>query len=59
MILAGITYNNMRFAYNYDFTVSKLGGSSGGAHEISASWDLCIVKEPKRRKIRTIKSPSF
>ncbi len=59
MILAGITYNNMRFAYNYDFTVSKLGGSSGGAHEISASWDFCIVKEPKRRKIRTIKSPSF
>jgi type IX secretion system PorP/SprF family membrane protein len=59
MILAGITYNNMKFGYNYDFTVSKLGGSSGGAHEISASWDFCITKEAKRRKIRTIKSPMF
>ncbi len=59
MILAGITYNNIKFAYNYDFTVSKLGGSSGGAHEISASFDFCVIKEAKRRKIRTIKSPSF
>jgi type IX secretion system PorP/SprF family membrane protein len=59
MILAGITYNKMKFGYSYDYTVSKIGGSSGGAHEISASWDFCITKEAKRRKIRTIKSPMF
>ncbi len=59
MLLVGITYNNIKFGYSYDYTISQLGGSSGGAHEISASWDFCILKEPPRRKIRTIKSPMF
>jgi type IX secretion system PorP/SprF family membrane protein len=59
IVLVGITWNNLRFGYSYDFTVSKIGGSSGGAHEISFSWDFCIYKQQKRRTIRAIKAPMF
>lgn len=58
MILAGINYQNFRFGYSYDFTLSKIGGNSGGAHEISFAWNFCIIRDSKR-VIRTIKSPGF
>jgi type IX secretion system PorP/SprF family membrane protein len=58
VILAGINYQQFRIGYSYDFTVSKLGGRSGGAHEISLAWEFCVLTSPKRT-IRTIKSPSF
>jgi len=57
--LVGITYNNFRAGYSYDFTVSQIGGKAGGAHEISFAWDFCLYKEKARRHIRAIKSPSF
>lgn len=57
--LVGITYNNLRIGYSYDFTVSQIGGKAGGAHEISFAWDFCLYKEQSRRHIRAIKSPSF
>ena len=57
--LVGITYNNLRIGYSYDFTVSQVGGNAGGAHEISFAWDFCLYKESSRRHIRAIKSPSF
>lgn len=59
IVLVGITWNNLRFGYSYDFTVSKVGGSSGGAHEVSLSWNFCIYKQEKRRTIRAIKAPMF
>ncbi|MBS4057275.1 MAG: type IX secretion system membrane protein PorP/SprF [Bacteroidetes bacterium] len=59
IILLGLTWDNFRFGYSYDFTLSKLGGASGGAHEISFAWEFCVYKEPKRRTIRAISSPSF
>jgi len=59
VLLVGLKLNNIRFAYSYDFTISKLGGSSGGAHEVSFAWDFCIYKQDSRRRIRAIKSPSF
>lgn len=58
VILAGINYQQFRVGYSYDFTVSKLGGRSGGAHEISLAWEFCVYTTSKRT-IRTIKSPSF
>ncbi len=57
--LIGITYNNFRVGYSYDFTVSQMGGKAGGAHEISFAWDFCVYKESARRRIRAINSPSF
>jgi type IX secretion system PorP/SprF family membrane protein len=58
VVLAGIKWEQFRFGYSYDFTVSKLGGRSGGAHEISLAWEFCVYTASKRT-IRTIKSPSF
>lgn len=58
ILLIGINYSNIRIGYSYDFTISKLGMKSGGAHEISFAWDLCIYKSSKR-VIRTINSPGF
>lgn len=57
--LIGVKFNNIRLGYSYDYTVSNIGGSSGGAHEISFAWDFCIYKQESRRRIRAIKSPSF
>ncbi len=59
VLLVGLRFNNIKVGYSYDFTISNIGGSSGGAHEVSFSWDFCIYKQDSRRKIRAIKSPSF
>ncbi len=58
IVLAGVTWQNFRFAYSFDISLSQIGMPGGGAHEISFAWDFCIYRESKRR-IRTIKSPSF
>lgn len=55
--MLGVHYKNLRVAYSYDFTVSKLKTASGGAHEISASWQFPCIE--KRRHIRAIKCPRF
>ncbi|MCF8229726.1 MAG: type IX secretion system membrane protein PorP/SprF [Bacteroidales bacterium] len=57
--LIGITYNNYRIGYSYDFSLSKLSNRSGGAHEISFAWQFCVYKGENRRKIRAIKAPTF
>lgn len=57
--LIGLKFNNVRFGYSYDVTMSNVGGKAGGAHEISLAWDFCLYKEQKRRRIRAIRSPSF
>jgi type IX secretion system PorP/SprF family membrane protein len=55
--MLGLHYKNLRVGYSYDFTVSKLKSVSGGAHEISASWQFPCVE--KRRHVRAIKCPRF
>jgi type IX secretion system PorP/SprF family membrane protein len=55
--MVGLHYRNLRIGYSYDYTVSQLGGSSGGAHEVSASWQFPCIE--KRRHIRAIKCPRF
>lgn len=56
--LIGLTWDKIRVGYSYDFTISSLGGSTGGAHEITFAWDFCIYKE-KGRRIKAIKAPNF
>ena len=57
IVMAGIHYKNLRVGYSYDLNVSRLFSVSGGAHEVSASWQFpCIERE---RKIRAIKCPRF
>ena len=55
--MLGIHYKNLRVGYSYDYTVSQLRGTSGGAHEVSASWQFPCIE--KRRHIRAIKCPRF
>lgn len=38
VFMAGYRYQNLAFAYSYDFTISKLVANSGGAHEVTLSW---------------------
>ncbi len=55
--MLGIHYKNLRVGYSYDYSVSRLKGVSGGAHEVSASWQFPCIE--KRRHIRAIKCPRF
>ncbi len=57
IVLLGLQYNNLKFGYSYDYTVSSLAIASGGAHEISAGWLFDCNKKSKRS--RAIKCPSF
>jgi type IX secretion system PorP/SprF family membrane protein len=55
--MVGLHYKNLRVGYSYDYTISKLKSASGGAHEVSASWQFPCIE--KRRHIRAIKCPRF
>ena len=55
--MVGLHYKNLRIGYSYDFTISKLKNATGGAHEVSASWQFPCIE--KRRHIRAIKCPRF
>ncbi len=52
-------YNNgpLRLAYSFDFTLSKLSGSTNGSHEISVGYIFPCPE--KKRKYSIIKCPSF
>ena len=55
--MLGFHYKNLRIGYSYDYTLSKLKDASGGAHEVSASWQFQCGE--KRRHVRAIKCPRF
>lgn len=55
--MVGFHWKNLRVGYSYDYSVSKLQGASGGAHEVSASWQFPCIE--KKRHIRAIKCPRF
>jgi type IX secretion system PorP/SprF family membrane protein len=43
--MLGIHFKNLHIGYSYDYTVSQLRGTSGGAHEVTGSWQFpCIEK---------------
>ena len=57
LLVLGYTANNVRIGYSYDYTVSELMGSSGGAHEVSLTLQLDC--KDKRKKLKAIKCPKF
>jgi type IX secretion system PorP/SprF family membrane protein len=62
VFLIGYRQDNFSFGYSYDATISTLGFSSGGAHEISMSYTLESFFEPKRnarRKKKEMACPRF
>ncbi len=55
-ILIGYKYKQISAAYSYDFTISKLITSTGGAHEISVVFEFDIKQ---KKKFRPIPCPHF
>jgi type IX secretion system PorP/SprF family membrane protein len=57
--LIGLRHNEFTFGYSYDVTISSLGPSSGGAHEVSLSYSMSLRKNLKVRREKFIPCPTF
>lgn len=58
--LIGIKTQQLHIGYSYDFTISNLIGSTGGAHEISLIYEFNNMTLGQRNKrIRSIPCPEF
>ncbi|MCX6327651.1 MAG: PorP/SprF family type IX secretion system membrane protein [Bacteroidia bacterium] len=58
--LVGIKTSQLHIGYSYDFTISNLISSSGGAHEISLIYEFNQLSLGQQRKrIRAIPCPEF
>ncbi|MEJ2004462.1 MAG: type IX secretion system membrane protein PorP/SprF [Cyclobacteriaceae bacterium] len=59
-LILGLQFNSFEFGYSYDFTISELGPSSSGAHELSLKYDLEIITSSKTKKPnKFIPCPTF
>ncbi|MBP6411308.1 MAG: type IX secretion system membrane protein PorP/SprF, partial [Pseudarcicella sp.] len=62
IFLLGYKMDNFSMGYSYDLTVSTLGASSGGSHEVSLSYtfDNYLEKKPnRRRRKKEMSCPKF
>ncbi len=57
IVSIGFTKDNLRAGYSFDYTVSKLTSTTGGAHEVSVAWIFDCEKKSRRPK--TIICPTF
>jgi type IX secretion system PorP/SprF family membrane protein len=61
ILTLGLYFKNLTVGYSYDFTISELQTSSGGAHEIAIMYQF--VSKPMRKNIkqkyRLIPCPTF
>lgn len=57
--LIGIKTDQLHIGYSYDFTISNLISSTGGAHEISIVYEFTSFSFGTRRKIHAIPCPEF
>lgn len=55
-VLLGYNYKDLNIGYSYDFTVSRLITSTGGAHEVSLSYKFEIER---KHRFRAIPCPEF
>ncbi|MBR9998279.1 MAG: type IX secretion system membrane protein PorP/SprF [Cyclobacteriaceae bacterium] len=56
----GFSKNNLNLGYSFDYTLSQLGIQSGGAHEVSISYEFFIGNPRKPpRSIREIPCPKL
>lgn len=58
--LVGMSHNGFNIGYSFDYTLSNLGIRSGGAHEVSISFDF-FLGDPRRPPLnaRRIPCPRF
>lgn len=57
--LIGIKTNDLHIGYSYDFTISNLISSTGGAHEISMVYEFVTTSLGSRRRFRAVPCPEF
>jgi type IX secretion system PorP/SprF family membrane protein len=58
--LVGIKTKQLHIGYSYDFTISNLIGSTGGAHEISLVYEFNnLTLGQLKKRIRAIPCPEF
>jgi type IX secretion system PorP/SprF family membrane protein len=58
--LVGIKTKQLHIGYSYDFTISSLIGSTGGAHEISLVYEFNNLSMGQlKKRIRAIPCPEF
>ena len=53
-IVLGVSVNDLRIGYSYDLTISKLAGRSGGAHELTLSYELADKRKKKSMAKRRV-----
>lgn len=60
IVILGFQFDKFEIAYSYDLTVSDLGPSSGGSHELSLKYKLPILHRAKAKKWeKYIPCPTF
>lgn len=57
----GLYFGNLSMGYSYDFTISQLQTTSGGAHELSLVYEFVTrpVQRRTKQKYRLIPCPTF
>ena len=60
VLILGFQFDQLEIVYSYDFTVSRLGSASGGAHEVALKYRFEIpVSERTKKKDKFIPCPTF
>lgn len=57
--LIGFKTEDLHIGYSYDFTISNLISSTGGAHEISMVYEFVTSTLGNRRRFRAVPCPEF
>jgi type IX secretion system PorP/SprF family membrane protein len=57
ILFLGLHVKNLTAGYSYDFTISSLGGGTGGAHEFSLVYELPAKRKLSKNKL--IPCPAF
>jgi type IX secretion system PorP/SprF family membrane protein len=61
IVYLGLYFKNLTMGYSYDFTISELQTTSGGAHEVSIVYEFNTrsTQRESKRKYRLIPCPTF
>lgn len=55
--MVGVKAGNTTFGYSFDLTLSDLGVDSGGAHELSITYNFTLTPLKPAREVRELKCP--
>ena len=58
-VLFGYKFQDIRIGYSYDFTISRMITSTGGAHEVSLIYEFNKGNRRMHQRLKPIPCPSF